>query len=392
MKRLKILSFIPLSLFPLLVCAEDVFYDALMAGKPTLNMRLRYEQVDQANINNKAEALTLRTRLGYETGALFNTSAYVEMEDVRVVGGQEDYAPETTGFPVVADPRVTELNQAYLSIKPIKGANIIAGRQRINIGNGRFVGNIGFRQDEQTFDALTLKMNYAKFQGLLSYVDRVNGITPKFDNSVRDILSHLSYKFEGIGKIAVSHYRLEDAKTHVENKTTGLGFSGDSLVFDNFTLIYVVEYAYQDAMSSNSAEYTLTELGIGVADYSVIFGSEILGADKGGYVFQTPLATKHAFNGWADKFLTTPLGGLKDQYVKVTAKVMNMKLVALYHDFEADRSSEDFGDEWNLLLLKPFAKKYKVGLKYADYSADRQSKFVNAIDTEKLWVWAELSF
>ena len=33
--------------------------------------------------------------------------------------------------------------------------------------------------------------------------------------------------------------------------------------------------------------------------------------------FQTPLATLHAFNGWADKFLSTPVNGIEDLYFRV---------------------------------------------------------------------------
>ena len=33
---------------------------------------------------------------------------------------------------------------------------------------------------------------------------------------------------------------------------------------------------------------------------------------------QTPLATLHAFNGWADMFLTTPANGLQDLYFRAS--------------------------------------------------------------------------
>ena len=36
-------------------------------------------------------------------------------------------------------------------------------------------------------------------------------------------------------------------------------------------------------------------------------GYEELGSNAGLYGLQTPLATLHAFNGWADKFLVTPV-------------------------------------------------------------------------------------
>ncbi len=43
-------------------------------------------------------------------------------------------------------------------------------------------------------------------------------------------------------------------------------------------------------------------------------GYELLGSDDGVAAFQTPLATLHKFNGFADQFLVTPAGGLQDIY------------------------------------------------------------------------------
>ena len=43
-------------------------------------------------------------------------------------------------------------------------------------------------------------------------------------------------------------------------------------------------------------------------------GYEVLGADNG-VGFATPLATGHKFQGWADKFLTTPGDGIEDVYI-----------------------------------------------------------------------------
>ena len=42
--------------------------DAIVGGKIILEMRARYESVDQANLAREGQASTLRTRLGWETG------------------------------------------------------------------------------------------------------------------------------------------------------------------------------------------------------------------------------------------------------------------------------------------------------------------------------------
>jgi len=76
-------------------------------------MRLRYESVDQDNAAADAEALTLRSRLGYTTGEYKGFSATMEGEDVRIVGGVDDYTVGPTGFnsgvySVIADPETTD--------------------------------------------------------------------------------------------------------------------------------------------------------------------------------------------------------------------------------------------------------------------------------------------
>jgi hypothetical protein len=86
-------------------------------------------------------------------------------------------------------------------------------------------------------------------------------------------------------------------------------------------------------------------------------------------------------------FLATPANGLKDTYLGVGSAVYGVKLDAIYHDYRADRTSARYGTEWNLQATKPIAKKYLVGIKYADYNAKGF-----AVDTEKVWLWAEAKF
>src|SRR3546814_12023345 len=47
---------------------------------------------------------------------------------------------------------------------------------------------------------------------------------------------------------------------------------------------------------------------------------EVLGSDAGVFAFQTPLATLHKFQGWADLFLTTPSAGVRDLNFTLTKK------------------------------------------------------------------------
>ena len=114
--------------------------------------------------------------------------------------------------------------------------------------------------------------------------------------------------------------------------------------------------------------------------------NEILGGD-GVYGFSTPLATKHAFNGWADKFLGTPTTGLNDTMLTVAGGFSGHKIKAVYHDFSADSGGAALGTELDLVVLKKLSDNAQVGLKYADYSADTFS-----VDTTKMWLWGQLKF
>jgi len=107
--------------------------------------------------------------------------------------------------------------------------------------------------------------------------------------------------------------------------------------------------------------------------------------------FQTPLATLHAFNGWADMFLTTPATGLRDYYAGATHKIGVAALPGLnanvtYHQFDSDFGGLNYGSEWDASLgfkLGPVA----LLAKYANYKADSF-----AVDTEKFWLQAEANF
>ena len=72
------------------------FSDQMLAGKPIFEVRARYETVDQANLRERANAYTVRTRLGWETGDFHGLKGLIEFEDVRQIG-PEHYAVNVPG-------------------------------------------------------------------------------------------------------------------------------------------------------------------------------------------------------------------------------------------------------------------------------------------------------
>ena len=77
---------------------------AFKESKPLLDTRLRFEDVDQDPMSQEAEALTLRSRIGFETGKAWDTSLLAEGEFLWPLS--TDYNSTTNGkaiYPIVAD-------------------------------------------------------------------------------------------------------------------------------------------------------------------------------------------------------------------------------------------------------------------------------------------------
>ncbi|MFP5465867.1 MAG: hypothetical protein ACLGHR_14025, partial [Gammaproteobacteria bacterium] len=159
---------------------------------------------------------------------------------------------------------------------------------------------------------------------------------------------------------------------------------------------WTLETAKQRDHASNpndtDVEYFLLEPSLASGGLTWKLGWEQLGGN-GSTAFQTPLATLHAFNGWADKFLVTPANGLDDRYASVSGKFGSGKLegklgwTVAFHDFSADRGGADYGREWDASLAFPLPAGFSGMLKLADYRSDGFAR-----DTRKLWLQLERSW
>lgn len=413
--------------------------DALTGGTVSLGVRYRYERVDQddpASITHKANAHTVRTHLGYRTGVWSGFSAFAQAEDITDLGS-EDYNNTFNGhtrYPVVADPDGTEVNQAYLAYTGIPATTLRYGRQAIKLDNDRWVGDVGWRQNQQTFDAL-----YAQNQSLpgltLTYarVTNVNRIfgedTPNTafantgDFDMRSHLANVRWAWAPGHAVTAYGYWLDFEQDFDAESTRTLGLrmtgavplggaggspGGGSLGGGSVpgapgpALLYTAEYARQADHADNpddfGLDYYLAEAGVRTGGVSVKLGYEVL--EGGGGMtdmraVQSPLATLHAFNGWTDRFLRTPGDGLEDRYITVGGPVpgWGVDWLVRYDDYRAEDAGTDYGSEWGAQLSKTFAQRYTLGVKYARYDTDFDA-FVPGVpystDVSKLWVWAQL--
>ncbi|MFC3150769.1 alginate export family protein [Litoribrevibacter euphylliae] len=374
--------------------------DALKGGTAYGDFRLRYENVDQDNALKDADALTLRSRLGYKTGEVRGFSGVIEFEDSRNVLGMDEYNDTQGKNPdrsVIADPETTELDQMYLQYKTDMVTTKF-GRQVLTLDNHRFVGHVGWRQDRQTFDAVSLNVTPMKDLSIqYAFIDQRNRIlAEEADVNSKDHLLNVGYQTP-FGKLSGYAYLLEvDQSTDNALDTYGVRFAGKKEVSSELSALYTVEYAMQDVEVGSAeadADYMNLEAGAVFKGVTAKLGYEVLGSDDGDYGFSTPLATLHKFNGWADQFLATPDEGLVDMSLSVSGMLAGVKLAAVYHEFEADDASDDvddLGSELDLSVTKKFSDNYSGGIKYAAYSAGDSG--AGKVDTDKAWLWVSAKF
>ncbi|MFA7593391.1 MAG: alginate export family protein [Thiohalobacteraceae bacterium] len=383
---------------------------AVIDGKAYGQVRPRYEFVDDEVLSDKAHAFTMRTRLGYKTAGWNRFSAVVEFEDVRAFGSEKFNSTVNghTQYPVVLDPESTEVNQVFLAYSGLADSTLQLGRQYISFDNERWVGPVGWRQNSVTMDAFTVSNQSLPDTTIFyGYVDNVNRLFgedhPTFsDWDMNSHLVHVTYNGLAFAKIVGYGYFLDfqdPAFEALSTRTLGLRLDGSHAISDTMKLLYTAEYAdqtdYADGRPGDADYYWLT-LGLGFKQFEVKLNQERL-SGNGTYSLSTPLATVHAQNGWADKFLANPVDGLIDTSVAASTAVAGVKLTAVYHDYQSDNSSYDYGDEWNLLAVKPINKNLKVLAKYADYSADKNTTNVarnpaQRTDVQKFWLMADFTF
>ena len=381
--------------------AEPELVDTPMAmltsAKAAVDLRYRYEFVDSDALDKHAGASTLRSRLGLHSASYRGLSLMAEFDNVSGIGAERfnSTANGETQYPVVPDPEGTEINQAWLKYQR-DALSGIYGRQRILHGNQRFVGGVGWRQNEQTYDGFRAQWSGSRLAADYSYVYNVNRIFGPDDTvqpadwSGENHFARLSLTVADGHTLTAFAYLLE-----IEPQSS---FSSNQTV-NNGSDSWGIEYAGQLGPVTARASYaTQSEGGDSEIDYEVAYyfvegaaqlgpvqalvGYEVLGAGDG-VGFKTPLATLHKFQGWADLFLATPGDGIEDLYATVSGAVGPVKLAGTWHDFRAENSKADFGSEIDLAATWPINPQLSLQLKYANFTSDNSDRYAS---TQKAWM------
>lgn len=349
--------------------------------KPVIDIRARYEFADVDGFD-RSNAVTFRERLGLQTQAWNGFSVLVEGEFSQAAGddynggavGANPFDPKNS---LIADPETNELNQAYLQYTGFDTTAKL-GRQRIIYDNAAFIGNAGWRQNEQTFDAISLAntsidhltLNYA-------YIGQVNRIfgsdaTAKNFEYVDANVNLFNASYTGIHGITLGAYvyLMNFEKFGAwDNNTFGLSVKG---TVSDIILYGEAAYQGQAGLNGNESAFYAHVNATKTFDnkQSLVLGVEHLDAG-----FKTPLATVHGFDGFADGTdpgrISGAQNGLTDLYVSYTIPIFyGIKWTNVIHALGDDSISTGYGWEYDSVLIKKFDDHFTALAKLAQFESE----------------------
>ncbi|HEU4708028.1 MAG TPA: alginate export family protein, partial [Methylophilaceae bacterium] len=419
------------------VYAEDTasppytFLDAIKAGHNLTSFRLRSEYVDQDNLPENAEALTLRSLIGWQTAPFKNFSFAAQLIDVgKLVDDYNDRAlnvsqPGKANYPNVVDPDNTDINQLFVDWTGISNTRFRLGRQSVKLDNVRFIGNVEFRQVMQVFDGIAVEnKSLPNTEIYLAHFDRVKQINTKLRSGDLDI-ANLKYRlspsesltgygyfsnFNDLGYTVPSGLAATPAAAEsvdASNKTLGLRLDGSHKFGTAWSGLYTAEYAKQDDYSGGDnridAHYYHLGAGAMVNSWYLRLDHETLSSNDSKYAFQTPFGTNHLFQGWADLFLVTPKQGIRDTYLSFGGKPFgSVTLLGEYHIIKSDEdfakagggTGDTYGGELDLGVMYAWDKHLWFKAEYANFNEKDQLAAAAARkpDTEKVWLTVMYTF
>jgi len=356
--------------------------------------RLRYEYADIDGFN-EATVGSLRARYGFKTDPIGGFEFLVEAESTEILTSKGNYSAFpgfiNNGHAVIADPDNFELNRLQLSynIEAID-TTITAGRQSIKFADERFIGAVGWRQNDQTVDAVVVENESLEdFSFTYAFVDQVNRIfgdqTPTQGLDYWSGDSHLIHtEYTGIDNhtLRAFAYLLQfDNSAPNSTDTYGLELEGKRELSGGSTLNYLFTAALQTDADNNTKNYQeyYYRGKVGVQQDCCNFGGgfEIMtsdgkGAAANGGQFLFPLGTNHPFNGFADAYIgTNPRGlGLVDFYAWVGTKALGLKHTLTLHNYSEESGGTSLGWEIDYVAARKIGENAKFILKAAHLMGD----------------------
>jgi Alginate export len=356
--------------------------DAIMHGRPVIELRPRYNYLDEADYPEDARGGTMRTVLGWVTAPWYGIRVRVEVMNASHLGSKQfndDPAQiNTSPYPLLPDPLYTGVNQAYAEYTNDSGLRVKLGRQVVRFDNQRWVSDNDFRQIPQLFEGANVA--YMGFEGMelsAGYYDKVR-TTSGITNDLRLTTLRAAWNpYEGQSVIGYAIFHDQAANGaftgFADNsyRVVGVKAEGAARVHD-LDVPYIAEYAqqrpYANGDSRVDANYWRLGAGVSTPAWTARYDYEVKGSNGGQYGVQMPLTDFYQYNGWTLSFFTTPRQGLHDQWLTLRWQVVEpLTFYGEAHKFRSDFGGLDFGRENDVGLTWSILQGLDLRLQYARY-------------------------
>lgn len=337
---------------------------ALRTGKFSLELRPRYNHIEESSKPLRAEGGTLRAVAGWRMAPYGGWRATVEAIHADHLGPKrynDDPARLTASpYPLLPDPRHTGLNRAQLE-GTAAGVRLVLGRQRLRLDNERWVSDNDFRQIPQLFDGAAATWDVHENAELMAGHYRRMRNTSGRALDLRLTVVHAAWN-PGPGHAVAAYGYFHDQPQNgaftgfADNsyRVAGLRAEGAFVNLRGLDLPYVLEAArqrpYAGGDASIDAVYRRAGAGLAQRHWTVRYDYEVKGSNEGRYGLQMPLTDFYGFNGWTLHFFNTPRQGLRDRWLTARVAFGGATLYAEEHRFRSDFGRADLGRETDVGL------------------------------------------
>ena len=356
--------------------------EAIAGGRPIVELRPRYNRLDESNYPDLGEGGTMRTTLGWITAPYYGVRVRFEVLNASHIGtrqfNDDGSQINTSPYPLLPDPQYTGVNQAYAEYDNEAGLEVKLGRQAVRLDNQRWVSDNDFRQIPQLFEGGALTYTGIERTELAaayySKVRTTSGVT----NDLRLITLRAAWNpVEGhsLALYAVMHDQAANGAFtgFADNSYRVVGAKAEGSVagFKGIDVPYLAEYAqqrpYAGGDSRIDANYWRLGAGLSTDRWTARYDYEVKGSNGGQYGVQMPLTDFYQYNGWTLHFFNTPRQGLHDQWLTLRWAIDPLTLYAESHRFHSGFGGIDFGRENDVGVTWDILGNLAVRLQYARY-------------------------
>ncbi|WP_010136180.1 alginate export family protein [Ochrovirga pacifica] len=306
--------------------------------------------------------------------------------------------------------------EAWADINLSESLSLKIGRQPLSYDDQRILGGLGWAQQARTHDVGVFKYKKDGYSLDLGYGFNTETNSNSSSDNTYDLSGFFSYRKiafaranKKYGKLNISALALYNdfqdengtgtdaisslltAGLHLDYKTGALSLSANGFIQDGDRIFGGNHQEINNAfLASLDATYKVSD------KVSVLAGGEVIsGANSDSQAFFPLFGTNHKFNGLMDRFYVGnhAVGqGLVDLNVGVSTKIAGAAVSLKGHHFTSESSSDDFGQEVDLVIAKGF-KGFKVVGGYSQFFEDDKypNPAGNALgkDTQN-WAWLML--